>query len=173
MCSSDLLVLFGSVALLFTIHRIPAGNLRRRIGQVVGATCLVLAIVAALSLGRFLSGRGEGLLVGPIPEGVPLNILANVDPNATLEQKVAILNKLGEFVVNHKNVKPGAPAGNRETGQAEREARRVEFEQKVAPAVLRASKCPDFVTDRGHDYEFIRQMTDDEKRELIALLKTF
>jgi hypothetical protein len=38
---------------------------------------------------------------------------------------------------------------------------------------MRASKCPDFVTDRGHDYEFIRRLSDDDKRELIALIRTF
>jgi hypothetical protein len=38
---------------------------------------------------------------------------------------------------------------------------------------MNASKCPDFVTDRGHDYEFIRRLTDEEKRQLKALLKTF
>ena len=165
--------LFGSFGLLFTIHLIPAGSLRRRIGQVAAGTCLVLAVVAALSLGRFLSGSGAGLQVGPIPEGVPLNILANVDPDASREQKVAIVKTLGAFVVGHKGVKPGGPGGTSDTQKAEREARRVEFEQKVAPALLRASKCPDFVTDRGHDYEFIKHLTDDEKRELIALLKTF
>ncbi|HEY1189994.1 MAG TPA: hypothetical protein VGE74_20255 [Gemmata sp.] len=164
---------FGSFGLLFTIHLIPEGWLRRRIGQLAGATCLVLAVVAALSLGRFLSGHGAGLQVGPIPEGVPLNILANVDPNSSLDDKLAVLDKLGAFVVAHKNVKPGAPVGNPDVQSAARKARRTEFEQNVAPALLKASKCPDYVMDRGHDYEFIRHLTDEEKRELIALLKTF
>ena len=52
-------------------------------------------------------------------------------------------------------------------------ARRREFQEEVAPLLLRASKCPDFVIDRGHDYVFIREFTDQEKRELIALIKTF
>jgi hypothetical protein len=38
---------------------------------------------------------------------------------------------------------------------------------------MNASKCPDFVMDRGHDYEFIRRLSDTEKKSLIELLKTF
>ncbi|AMV28684.1 hypothetical protein VT84_30040 [Gemmata sp. SH-PL17] len=166
-------VLFGSLALLFTIHRIRAGSPRRRIGQFVGAVCLVLALVSALSFGRFLSGRGEGVRLGPIPEGVPINIIANTNPNATREQKLEALTALTDFFLKYRNVKPGASEGNREASKGEREARRIEFEQTVGPALLRASKCPDYVTDRGHDYEFIRHLTAEEKAELIALLKTF
>jgi hypothetical protein len=38
---------------------------------------------------------------------------------------------------------------------------------------MAASHCPDFVMDRGHDYEFTRQFSDDEKKALVELLKTF
>jgi hypothetical protein len=156
------IVLFGSLALLFTLHRIPPGRIRRRIEQFAGAVCLVLALIAALGLGRFLSGRGEGIKLGPIPEGVPLNILANVDPNASKEKKIAALNALEEFILKYRDAKAGDKA-----------IRKTAFEEQVAPALLGASKCPDFVTDGGHDYQFIRYLTDEEKRELIALLKTF
>ena len=39
--------------------------------------------------------------------------------------------------------------------------------------MLELSKCPDFVMDRGHDYEFMRQLSDEEKKDLIELIKTF
>jgi hypothetical protein len=153
---------FVFVAVLFTLHRFPLGSLRRRIAQCSGAASLVLAILAALSFGMFLSGRGAGIKLGPIPEGTPINTLANFDPTATREQKIAAVDALTDFFLRHQNPK-----------ENEKEMRRVEFEQTVGPRLLNASKCPDFVTDRGHDYEFIRRLTNEEKDELIALLKTF
>jgi hypothetical protein len=155
-------VLFGSFGLIFFLHRLPAGQIRARVARAAGVTCLVLAVVSAFGFGRFLSGRGEGLRLGPIPEGVPINVLANFNPEATPDQKAAALDALTDFFLKYQ--KPDANT---------KEQRRLEFEERVAPALLNASKCPDFVTDRGHDYEFIRHLTDDEKRELIALLKTF
>jgi hypothetical protein len=44
------------------------------------------------------------------------------------------------------------------------------FEQKAGPALMAASKCPDFVLDRGH--YFGEALTDQEKTDLIAFLKT-
>ena len=160
------MVFFGSVALLFTLHRVPEGRVRRRIGQLAGVTSLVLAVVAALGLGMFLAGRGAGVRLGPIPEGTPINTIASFDPNATREQKLAALDALSTFFLKHQGVGTNA-------APADKEERRREFEATVAPKLLDASKCPDYVTDRGHDYEFMRRLTDDEKRELIALLKTF
>ena len=51
-------------------------------------------------------------------------------------------------------------------------AKRV-FAERVGPYLMSASKCPDLVTDRGHDYEFMRHLSDDEKKALTALVKTF
>ena len=44
------------------------------------------------------------------------------------------------------------------------------FEQKAGPALMAASKCPDFVLDRGH--YFGEALSDQEKTDLIAFLKT-
>jgi hypothetical protein len=41
---------------------------------------------------------------------------------------------------------------------------------EVAPALWNASKCPDLVVDRGH--EFGSRLPDDDKRALIEFLKT-
>jgi hypothetical protein len=131
------------------------------VSQFWGAACLGLAVVVALGVGRFVAGYGEGVRLGPIPEGVPVNVLANIDPEAAPDKKKAALDALTDFLL--KNQGRGG----------DKAQRRMEFEQRAAPALLEASKCPDFVTDRGHDYEFIRRLTDEEKRELIALLKTF
>ena len=41
--------------------------------------------------------------------------------------------------------------------------------KELVPALLQVSKCPDFVTDRGH--LFGTGLADDDKRALIAYLK--
>jgi hypothetical protein len=155
-----------SVSILFTLHRFSADGGRQRVAVAAGAVCLGLAVVAALSLGRFLSGAGAGVRLGPIPEGVPINILANFDPDAPRDKQLAAVKALARYLLRHTDVGPG-------DGAEKKEARRVEFEQTAGPALLNASKCPDYVTDRGHDYEFIRRLSDEEKNQLIALLKTF
>jgi hypothetical protein len=44
------------------------------------------------------------------------------------------------------------------------------FEAEAGLALLKASKCPDFVLDRGH--WFAEGLSEDEKRQLKAFLKT-
>jgi mono/diheme cytochrome c family protein len=156
-------VLFLSAALLFTLGRLrPGGSARRVLPRLGGAACLLVALALAAGFGRFASGRGEGVRLGPIPAGVPVNVLANLDPTAPPDRLRAAVKALMEYTRRQHGGAAADPA-----------ARRADFEANVAPALMRASKCPDFVTDRGHDYEFIRRLTDDEKRELIALVKTF
>ncbi|MGH6665551.1 MAG: hypothetical protein ACREB2_11720 [Pseudolabrys sp.] len=41
--------------------------------------------------------------------------------------------------------------------------------KELMPALLKVSKCPDFVTDHGH--MFGTKLPDDDKRALIAWLK--
>ena len=38
---------------------------------------------------------------------------------------------------------------------------------------MAVSRCPDFVMDQGHYFEWFKQMTDEDKDALIELLKTF
>jgi hypothetical protein len=98
---------------------------------------------------------------GPFPKGVPVNVIANLSPNPPGDTGSIARKALVDFVLKYNR-----------SELPDEELLRI-FEETVAPALLNASKCPDFVTDRGHDYEFIRHFTDDEKNELIALLKTF
>lgn len=154
-------VFFLSMLVLFSLHRLPPGGFRRRLAQVFGAACLLLAAVVALGFGRFLSGRGGDIEIGPFPAGVPVNTIANLDPEAPIQKRWAAVHALTDFILEHHTAIEGQKPG------------RKEFEERVAPALMAASKCPDFVMDRGHDYEFIRNLTDDEKQALIELLKTF
>ena len=45
------------------------------------------------------------------------------------------------------------------------------MKKELVPALMDASKCPDLVEDRGH--EFGKELPDEDKRALIEFLKTF
>jgi hypothetical protein len=149
-----------SLGVLLVLRRLPSA-FGRRLAYALGAAWLLLAALAGFTLGQFLLGRGTDVKFGPIPQGVPVNVLANMDPNAPAEQRSAALGALAEFILEYHRAEEGKKPG------------REEFEARVAPALMAVSQCPDFVMDRGHDYEFLRRLGDEEKAALIKLLKTF
>jgi hypothetical protein len=155
---APMLILSGAVLVL--LRRLPRW-LRPKVATYLGLACLALGALAALSFGQFLAGNGADVRFGPIPKGVPVNALANMDPQTPLEKRVAAVNALFTFVLEYHRAEDGKKPGRRE------------FEARVAPALMEASRCPDFVMDRGHDYEFMRQLSDDQRKALIDLLKTF
>jgi len=161
------LALFGATGLIFTLRLFRSERARALVTRWVGVLCLALSVAAVLGVGRTLAGVGEDVKIGPIPEGVPVNVVANFNPNAPKKDRLAASDALVNFL-----------SRNYEKALADRspeakDQRRREFEERVAPRLMQVSKSPDFVTDRGHDYVFMRNFTDEEKRELIALLKTF
>ena len=157
-------LLFGSAGLLFLPFRVSRNRALAFTARVVGVACLVLAVTTAMGIGRTLAGMGADVKIGPIPEGVPVNIVASIDPLASRNDLVNAGDALVDFLSKHQDAAIKNPGD-----EGAKAARRREFQEKVAPLLLRASKCPDFVIDRGHDYVFIRDFTDQEKRELIAL----
>ena len=61
-----------------------------------------------------------------------------------------------------------------ESTQPERPSDRSKLlHERIAPALMTVSKCPDFVMDRGHYFEWFKRMSDADKDALIELLKTF
>ena len=96
--------------------------------------------------------------IGPIPEGTPVNLLANVDGDANPVDLLALCVKLKLSLAKIKleNLDPAAA----------KELLRTE----VAPALWKVSTCPDFVEDRGH--YFGTDLPDADKRALIEFLKT-
>lgn len=133
-----------------------SARLRRLIGYLVGVAGIVVAIVLYL----FSPSLGE-LKIGPIPAGTPVNLIANLDPEAPFKQQVSAL---GQVVDGIKEIRLHALTG---------EAKEAVIDNKIGPALLSISKCPDFVMDKGHYYPWFDDMTDDEKADLIELLKTF
>ena len=100
----------------------------------------------------------EGFLnIGPIPEGTPINLLANVEPNLT-------------------NLLKLIPAVNASLAKAQEkklhflDSTNDEILKGLVPALMSVSKCPDLIEDRGH--EFGAGLPDSDKRALIEFLKT-
>jgi hypothetical protein len=116
----------------------------------------------------------RGIEIGPIPAGVPVNLLANLelvpesdDPGARIEHGKRLLVVLLKAKRDLKAIPKGA---------SDEEARKV-FANLVEP-LLELNKCPDFVVNRGHYFGtsyFAEEpaLSDADKRALIAFLKTF
>ncbi|HEY5893066.1 MAG TPA: hypothetical protein VIT91_07525 [Chthoniobacterales bacterium] len=93
--------------------------------------------------------------IGPIPKGMPVNLLGNLDPN--LPQLIRIKAEVVPALVKIK------------TQNLQGEAATAEL-RKAIPALLDANKCPDFVEDKGH--YFGTDLPDEDKLALIEYLKT-
>ena len=105
----------------------------------------------------WLNAEYKGIDIGPIPRGTPVNLLMSLDPDKREKVAPALVALIRATVqIKKQNL----------TGE---EAYKVLAEVAGQP-LMEASKCPDFVLDRGHWFgEFL---TDAEKEDLIAFLKT-
>ncbi|MGH8538142.1 MAG: hypothetical protein ACREXM_17255, partial [Gammaproteobacteria bacterium] len=114
----------------------------------------------------------EGLELGPIPKGTPVNLLSNIDLDkreglvANLRHKRQIVELLIKIKRDLKALPKNA---------TDEQARKV-FANLVDP-LLAASKCPDFVVNRGHYFgsDYFKEepgLSDEDKRALVAFLKT-
>jgi len=116
----------------------------------------------------------NGLELGPIPKGVPVNLLSNINlvpDGLTVGQKLAHQKRLLELLIKIKRDLKALPVG-----ATDEDARRI-FANLVDP-MLELSKCPDFVVNRGHYFGTDRfkeepGLSDADKRALIEFLKTF
>jgi hypothetical protein len=126
----------------------------------LGYAPLTLALVSAFVI-YVLNGRLGDVRIGPIPAGTPVNLLASLNPEADpadLKRAIRVTTSaLAEIESKHL----GAP-----------EAQAI-LRERVAPELMRVSRCPDFVMDQGHYFEWFASMTDDDKDALVELLKTF
>jgi hypothetical protein len=134
----------------------------------------------------WLFNEGGDVVLGPIPKGVPINLLANLklrSESDDLGDKARQVNALGTVFIKLKADLATLPAN------ATDEQLRAKFVDLRKP-MLKLSKCPDFVVNRGHYFgtaEFNRQeglsadeksfgqetpLSDEDKRSLIAFLKT-
>lgn len=135
----------------------------------------------------WLVGSGGDLVLGPIPQGTPVGLLANLrlrSETRDLSDKAAHVKAMGELAIKLKRGLKEAPPN------ASDEELRQRFANLREP-LLRLSKCPDLVVNRGHYFgttEFNRQeglspdervfgrepeLADADRKALIAFLKTF
>ena len=135
----------------------------------------------------WLFTEGGDITLGPIPKDVPVNLIANLklrSESNDIAARAAHVRDVGELVLKLKLDLATAPAG------ASDQELRDKFANLKAP-MLRLSKCPDFVVNRGHYFgtaEFNQQeglsadekafgtepvLSDADKRALVAFLKTF
>jgi hypothetical protein len=98
--------------------------------------------------------RDGYVVIGMIPQGTPINLVANLEPNF---QNTDVFLKIAE-----KLMKINPTSTSREEATAE-------F-NKLIPELLAANKCPDFVEDKGH--YFGTDLPDSDKHALIEYLKT-
>lgn len=126
----------------------------------LGYSSLILGLSAGAAL-YFFSGKLGDIKIGPIPKGTPVSLLANLNPDAEPKELAkAIGITISTFAeINSKHLT---------SEQADKLLR-----ERVAPALMKVNKCPDFVMDKGHYFEWFQAMSDDDKRCLIELLKTF
>jgi mono/diheme cytochrome c family protein len=96
--------------------------------------------------------------LGPVPKGTPINLIANIDPQADPAELVALGKKIGEVLQQVHDQK------------LDSEATRLLMKRELAPMFFKLSKCPDLIEDRGHLYG--TTLPDTEKLALIEFLKT-
>lgn len=116
----------------------------------------------------------DGIVLGPIPEGTPVNLLANLNlmSDSTnswerLKHNWQVLELLREVKSNIKQLGKDP---------SDEEVRRVFT--ATEPKLVGLSKCPDFVVNKGHYFgtdELGEEpgLSDQDKRALIEFLKTF
>jgi len=96
--------------------------------------------------------------VGPIPEGTPINLLANIGPEMDPKDFVELCLKVKKTLLEIK------------LKNLDKVAAKELLKKDVAPALFKASNCPDLIEDRGH--YFGTDLADKDKLALIEYLKT-
>ena len=142
--------------------RIPSGYVPKLLEKLVGK----------ISGGSLVDEMGIEL--GPIPKGTPVNLLSNIDLDrrANVIERIKHKAQLLELLIKIKKDLKALPKD-----PTDEQAKQV-FANLGEPLV-KASKCPDYIVNRGHyvgtDY-FKDQdepgLSDEDKKALIAFLKT-
>jgi hypothetical protein len=122
-----------------------------------------------------LDEKKENLVIGPIPKGTPIGLLANINPLSESKdpaERLAHGKKLLDLVI-----KLGRDLHKLPKGASDADAEAV-FSNALEQ-MLELSKCPDLIVNRGHYFGtdmFMKGqsgLSKEEKQALIAFLKTF
>jgi hypothetical protein len=114
----------------------------------------------------------EGVQVGPIPTGTPVNLLTNIDLDRILQNtpdKAKLISAVLDIKAKLKRV---AEASDEEAAKVFRE------DKELVQKLIDLSKCPDYVVNKGHYFgtSFFKEeppISEDDKRALVEYLKTF
>jgi hypothetical protein len=122
-----------------------------------------IEIPAAYLPAELLALSQDGFLrIGPIPAETPVDLIANADLDLSHQDKAADRIKL-IAKVQADLLKIKLNSLDSKAAQAAM--------SNLVPDLLKISKCPDFVLDRGHT--FGANLSDQDKRALIEYMKTF
>jgi hypothetical protein len=112
---------------------------------------------------------GDGFVkIGPFPAGMPVSLITSMDllgVDLKDDERQAHLGKLRDVLLKAQHeLRPGANLAK--------------ILDDLFPELFELSKCKDFVVNKGHYFgtSYMKEepgLTDDEKRALIAFLKTF
>jgi hypothetical protein len=154
----------GIEKLLWPERRLGMGSIYRTSAEswlTLDEVYLPPAVVPILRARGLIEPGERELRIGPIPKGTPVNLLANINNELSFEPRrlrnlVAVLLRTKLAL---KRIRDEKLEGEQATAVL----------RELVPGLLAVSKCPDFVTDRGHT--FGSELPDDDKRALIAWLK--
>ncbi len=121
----------------------------------------------------WLFGEG-GVVLGPIPKGTPVDLLANLDllgEATTVTDKLKHQERVLDLLLAVKHDLESLPPGATD-------AEASKAFTNLVPRLMELSKCPDFVVNRGHYFgtSYFQEepgLSDDDKRALIEYIKTF
>jgi hypothetical protein len=153
-----------TIAVLAFLCLISRRRLFRRTGYVLTVVASALT-VAALFLGGYLLD----LNIGPIPRGLPVDVVANIDARKLLKDGylAGAERLLRALWLMHQIEELRANSANKAAIEAD-----VSGKVNELGSLLHAvSKSPDYVMDRGH--YFAASLTPQEQQDLIDLLLTF
>lgn len=118
--------------------------------------------------------RDGTIVIGPIPAGVPVNLLANLEPLSETSDPVLRAKHFAELV--ELLVKLNLDLLAMPPSASDQDLFKI-FSNLKEP-LLKLNKCPDLVVNRGHYFGNPQMadeppLSDDDKRALIEFVKTF
>ena len=110
---------------------------------------------------RWLTRNGS-LILGPIPQGTPVDLIASANIELSLDSQLPRKLKL---LLDLRSMVRSAPGDQHTPQESQRKMKLLEAD------LLAISKCPEFIQDKGHT--FGEQLPDADKEALLRFVKTF
>ena len=127
--------------------------------------------------------------LGPIPKGFPISVAASYQPMVDFDRTALITR--AAHLLNLKRFADEVVANFPDLDPSAEDAKLLAWGAKLREPLLKLSKCPDFVVNRGHYFGTAKfnetdgltadekavgtepPLSDDDKRALIEFIKTF